>query len=322
MEREAWRGQRRFSPPARHRTITKEYIDLNFLIFLAALSMAVLAFEFASAGATALSTFGRNQRLDGAYVAGADLVPIRRSTWNALLLAALPGRFDPSEAKNSVDVVSMLRRAGYPYDTPGEFYAVAMRTFSMFLAIGGMLAGLLFFMDMPMAAAPVAALFVFLGLRRPYVNLKMLAKKRAEAMRNNMLIGLSVLHALLSSGTGVQEALRRVSGVGGPFCNLLALLVARMEVEDFGKAVETTGAHLPDPRDLEANLFLRDVEDFFVNNRPILSSIKALREAIHRSVVEATEARAALVRQRSGLFGILAVVGLIFSIVGPFLGKY
>ncbi|MBT3389711.1 MAG: hypothetical protein HN413_04810 [Chloroflexi bacterium] len=295
---------------------------MNFLIFLAALSMAVFAFELASAAAIALSTFGRDYRLDGAYVEGMDAAPMRRSTWNALLIAVFPARFDPAEARNKLDVVSMLRRAGYPYDTPGEFYAVAMRTFSIFLAVGGLLAGALFFMDMPMAAAPVAAVFVFLGLRRPYVHLRMLAKQRAEAMRNNMLIGLSVLHALLSSGTGVQEALRRVSGVGGPFCNLLALLVARMEVEDFSKAVQTTAAHLPDPKDLEANLFLRDVEDFFVNNRPILSSIKALREAIHRSVVEATEARAALVRQRSGLFGILSVVGLIFSIVGPFLGRY
>ena len=33
-----------------------------------------------------------------------------------------------------------------------------------------------------------------------------------------------------------------------------------------------------------------------------------------------TEARAALVRQRSGLFGVLAVVGLVLAIIAPFMG--
>jgi hypothetical protein len=106
--------------------------------------------------------------------------------------------------------------------------------------------------------------------------------------------------------------------VGGPFCNLLGLLVARMEVEDFGKAIEVTRAHLPDTCDVEANLFLRDIQDFFANNGPVLSSVLGLQEAVHRSVIELTEARAALVRQRSGLFGVLAVVGLILAIIAPF----
>jgi len=130
----------------------------------------------------------------------------------------------------------------------------------------------------------------------------------------------SVLSSLLSSGVGVQEALRRASTVSGPFCNLLGLLVARMEVEEFTKAIEVTRAHLPDPNDVEANLFLRDIQDFFANNRPVLSSVQGLQESLHRSVVEATEARSALVRQRAGLFGVMAVLGLVLAIIAPFLG--
>jgi Flp pilus assembly protein TadB len=217
-------------------------------------------------------------------------------------------------------VISLLRRAGYPYDTPGEFYAAAIRDFSVYLAVGGMLAGALAAMKMVAFAPVIAPIFILLGLRQPYVRLKLLAKKRAEGLRNNMLIGLSVLSSLLSSGVGVQEALRRASTVGGPFCNLLGLLVARMEVEDFGKAIEVTRAHLPDPNDVEANLFLRDIYDFFANNRPVLSSVQGLQESVHRMVVEMTEARAALVRQRSGLFGVLAVVGLVLAIILPFMG--
>jgi hypothetical protein len=69
-------------------------------------------------------------------------------------------------------------------------------------------------------------------------------------------------------------------------------------------------------------LFLRDAEDFFVRNRPLLPGVQALQEAVGRNRVEATEARAGLVRQRSGLFGILAVVGLVVSILSPFAGVF
>jgi hypothetical protein len=289
---------------------------MTFLVFVGALSLSVLAFELLSVFQNAFSTFGGNRLLNSPSTTALR----RRSTWEALLVAILPGRFDPNQAKNMTDVISLLRRAGYPYDTPGDFFAAAIRDFSIFLAVGGLLAGALAGMQM-IAAAPVAALiFIFLGLRRPYVRLKSLARKRAESLRNNMLIGLSVLSSLLSSGVGVQEALRRASTVGGPFCNLLGLLVARMEVDDFTKAVEVARAHLPDPTDVEANLFLRDIYDFFVSNRPVLSSVQGLQESVHRTVVELTESRAALVRQRAGLFGVMAVMGLVLAIILPFMG--
>ena len=290
---------------------------MTILIFLGALAASVLTFEVLTALQKTFAVFGRNRL---ANLGDSSSTP-RHSTWEALLLAILPGRFDPQSAKNSADVISLLRRAGYPYDTPGEFYAAAMRDFSIFLLVGGLLAGALAALNMAVAAPFVALIFAFLGLRRPYVRIKTLAKKRAEAMRSNMLIGLSVLSALLSSGVGVQEALRRSASVGGPFCNLLGLLVARMEVDDFGKAIEVTRAHLPDASDIEVNLFLRDIYDFFANNRPVLSSVQGLQEAVHRSVVELTEAKAALVRHRAGLFGVLAVVGLILAILAPFMGS-
>lgn len=288
---------------------------MTFLTFLGALSLSVLTFEILSGFQNAFSAFGSNRLMNTTSSPAS-----RRTTWEALLVAILPGRFDPNNAKNTADVISLLRRAGYPYDTPGEFYAAAIRDFSLYLFVGGMLAGAMAAMGIIPAAPVIAMIFVFLGLRRPYVRLKSLARKRAEGLRNNMLIGLSVLSSLLASGVGVQEALRRASTVGGPFCNLLGLLVARMEVEDFTKAIEVTRAHLPDVTDVEANLFLRDIQDFFANNRPVLSSVQGLQESVHRAVVETTETRAALVRQRSGLFGVLAVLGLVLAIIAPFLG--
>ncbi len=71
---------------------------------------------------------------------------------------------------------------------------------------------------------------------------------------------------------------------------------------------------------IKSRLFLRDIYDFIANNCPVLSSVQGLQESVHRTVVEATEARAALVRQRAGLFGVLAVVGLVLAILAPFMG--
>ena len=291
---------------------------MTVFAFIGAISLSVFVFELGAALSGGLIRRNRLIRIE----AGQEVTSPRRTAWYALLVAIWPGRFDPTAAKDVANVVSLLRRSGYPYETPGEFYASAVRTFSMYLVVGGLLAGVMANLGMGIAGLALAAIFVFLGLRQPYARLKLQAKRRADAMRNNMLTGLAMLNSLLGSGVGVQEALRRTAGVGGPFCNLLGLLIARMEVDDFSKAIATTRAHLPDPGDVEANLFLRDVEDFFVHNRPLFSSIQSLQEAVHRNVVESTESRAALVRQRSGLFGILAVVGLLFSIVAPFAGLF
>ena len=295
---------------------------MHFLIFIGALALSVFTFELLSTVQQAAVSFGRKRTLTG-VTTGSTPVLERRSTWDALLLAVFPQRFDPNQAKNMVNVIDMLRRAGYPYDTPGEFYAASMRTFSIYLAIGGLMAGALVWLGMPVGAPVVAAVFIFLGLRRPYVRLKMLAKKRAETMRNNMLIGLSMMISILTAGLNVQDALRRASTVGGPFCNLLGLMAARLEVDVTSTAaIKTTEAHLPDPSDIEMNLFIRDIRDNFLTSRPILASLTALRESVHRMLIEATEARSAMVRQRAGLFGILSIMGLIFSLVAPFLGVF
>jgi hypothetical protein len=47
--------------------------------------------------------------------------------------------------------------------------------------------------------------------------------------------------------------------------------------------------------------------------------MRGSQEALHRTVVELTESRAALVRQRAGLFGVMAVMGLVLAIILLFL---
>ncbi|HEB64667.1 MAG TPA: hypothetical protein ENJ02_03900 [Chloroflexi bacterium] len=297
---------------------------MTFWIFLGALSASIFAYELGAGIQAAFSSFGRTGRLDDFVTddsTGRDLMP-RRSSLEAILITLLPERFDARKAGNRANVIDLLRRSGYLYDTPGDFYSASIRIFIRYLIIGGAFAAAMSVLDMGFAAAPMAGVFIFLGLRKPYTQLKVAAKKRAEAMRNNMLIGLSVLQSLLDSGVGVQDALRRTANVGGPFCNLLGLLVARMGIDDFDKALSTVRAHVPDPDDVELNLFLTDLEGYFKLSRPISESVRALRDAVHRQVVEDTEARAALVRQRSGLFGVLAVLGLVLSIIAPFMAAF
>ena len=294
------------------------------LVFFCSLALAVLVYEIAAWVQRIM--FGGSlttDRLGGARVAGVNNTPGQRNTWEAILVAIFPGRFDLSQIKDQGNVIALLRRSGYYYDTPGEFYAAAIRDFSQYLVVGALGAGVCVILGFPFSAPIIAALYLYLGLRRPYDRLKKAAKKRSDGMKNNMLIGLAVLESLLSVSVGVQDALRQASQIGGPFCNLLGLLVAQIESKGetaIVDAIEVTKSHLPDPNEIDANLFFQDVKDHFTNSRPILAGVKALRESVHREVVDDTEARAALVKQRSGLFGIFAVVGLVLAIILPYVG--
>lgn len=288
---------------------------MNAVVFIAALALAVIALEI---GTTLQARLVKSSKLDGASVAGAEMAP-RRTTWEALLVAVLPGRFDPNQEASKSNVIDLLRRAGYPYDTPGEYYASAIKYFTVYFIAGAITAGVVYLLGLGIAAPFLAGAFIFVGLTRPSANLRSLARKRAEATRSNMLVGLAVLESLLIAGVGQQDAMRFTSKVGGPFCNLLGFLVARLAIESPVKALETVRAHIPDPNDVDMQLFLRDVSDYYVNSRPLLGGISALRTSVHRNILESTERRAAVVLQRTSILGIFAIVGLIFSIILPFM---
>jgi hypothetical protein len=293
---------------------------MKLFAFVAALSVTILVHELIGLFQVLLSGRRSNVLLTPVVDDGFRLPTQRRHTiLHAILLTVLPKRFDPNIADTG-DVMALIRRSGYYYVNPGEFYAAAIRDFSQYLLIGGGLAVALVILDMPLAALPVLAVYLVLGLRRPYTRLKKIAKKRDAAMKNNMLLGLSVLESLLSVSTGAQQAFTQTAQIGGPFCNLLALLSAQMTKQTPEDAIEVVKAHLPDPRDVEANLFLADVLAYFKESRRILSGISALRHSVHRLVLDATEERAALVRQRANLFGILSILGLLFALILPYMG--
>lgn len=293
---------------------------MNFFIFVAALFFTVATHELIGMFQVLIS--GRRTKvIHFAVVEDGINLPAQRqrTTVEAILLAVLPKRFDPNVAKTT-DIMDLLRRSGYYYANPGEFFAAAIRDFSQYLLIGAGLAVALVILDMPIAAIPILTIYIFLGLRRPYTRLKKIARKREDAMKNNMLLGLSVLESLLSVSTSAQQAFTQTAQIGGPFCNLLALLSAQISKLPPEDAVAVVKAHLPNPRDVEANLFLNDVLAYFKESRRILSGVSALRHSVHRLVLDATEERAALVRQRANLFGIFSIVGLLFALILPYMG--
>ena len=289
------------------------------LVFVGSVGAALAAFEIMNA--LIEPAIGRNRL--GLYGAlEQDGASRKRSSLDAVLLALWPERFDPAHTRNLPDVIDMLRRAGYPYETPGEFYAAAIRDFILYLVVGAGLAAAMLIIGLGFAGPIVAAIFIFLGLRHPYARLKTLARIRAEGMVSNMLIGLTVMETLIASSLSVDEALRAVGSLGGPFCNLMALLLAQKNIKSSEEAIAVVEQHLPDPQNTEVQLFLRDIRMEFSQqgSGQLGESVRALRQSLHRSVVEATEMRAALVRQRAGLFGVLAVLGLVLTIVLPYLG--
>ncbi len=289
---------------------------MTVLAFIFALCASYVVFEILSRIVNAQSK--AVQRLDGGVHPVATLP--QRNALHALLIAAFPKYFDSQQA-DSNNVEDLLRRAGYPYDTPGEFYAASVRIFTQYLIVGVFLASALALAGAAFASPFIAAFYVYAGLRAPYSKLKRLARKRAEGMLNNMLIALTTLEALLAANSGVQEAMRRVAELGGPFCNLLQVLLHEMDINpaaDIVKSLDMTRQHLPDPNNVEVMLFLQDVENAWTKGFEILDSLRALRVSLHQQVVEGTEGRAAIVSQRSSLFGGLAVLGMVASLVLPY----
>ena len=286
--------------------------------FIGALALAVAVLEIGTGMQRGWSKqVGRLSR----GVVGEEEKEYRLSTWQALLIAVLPGRFDPNQqSSGQEDIASLIKRSGYLYDTPGDYYLDCIRTFTVYLIAGAVTAGAVYMLGLGVAAPFIAAFFIYLGLTRPRARLKAAIDARAEAMKKNMLPGLVLLECLLASSKTLENALKEVGKLGGPFCNLMLYFTVRLSRRvSAPQALEETRAHVPDPGDPEMQLFLKYISDFYEQSNPLLPAITSLRKAVYRNMVEDTQKRIALVMQRTSLFGIFAVVGLILSIILPFM---
>lgn len=284
-----------------------------------------LALSFLGAAAAAFGVFellerlpGRRRRgLPGPAAPDPELPAL--PAWAAVWAAVWPDRFSPRAARGRERVLDRLRRAGYPYPSLGAFYARAVMTFgkAVLAAAGFGAAWAMLGMDLRLFA-PFAAVVLLYALRRPEAELAEAMRRRAKAFRANAVVGLSAMHALLEAGLSPAEAMRRVGeAVGGPFCNWLGFLAARMEVEELEEALRRAEAHLPDPNDAEMRLFLQALRDHFQHGQPLAPAAADLREALRQALVEETIARASALRVQAAAWGVLAILGMMLTFFLP-----
>lgn len=274
---------------------------------LSALGLAVLGWEF----------FHARRRRWGLW----EAAPVggRAPLWAALLRALWPARFDPERL--NFDLAAELRRSGYLYPDPMAYQAAAVRDFGLMLAGGALVAGSLVLALGPAPGVPLGALVGGLvaayGLWRPRRRLARAARRRAEALPFSMLPALVVVLSLVRSGVGYQRALELVpeEGVFGWLIHRIFLPRLR-ETGRFDLAYQWALEHLPDPSDPHAVGFLRALR-LHHGGRPLDEPLEAVVRSLSRELVERTEARAAVIRRRAGLYGAFAVVGLVASVVLP-----
>lgn len=289
------------------------------IAFVGALALSLVAFEVANVLVSG-STVSRGRLLSATDFTRPE-TPTGLNTWQALVAALWPTRFHPAQAATRRNVVERLRRAGYPFATTGEFYAYAVRTFAIHAVAGILMAGALVANGGNiLIAVGIFLLLTWYGLRKPYRRLDRAVKERSEAMKFNMLPILASVHAYLRAGLGVQDALRSAWQLGGPFGNMLGFLLARMEIEPFPRALQNTKEHYPDPEDVIASRFFDAIEAYFMRNRPMLETVEALLDDLRDEHADAAAERVALTKRQAGLFGVLAVAGLVISLIWPALG--
>lgn len=286
------------------------------------------AIAFVGAAAVALGVYELLSRLRGRPIRRLPAAPAEPAwpemaslpAYAAPLATLLPDRFHPGYARGREGILDLLRRAGYPYPTLGAFYATAVLEFARtLLVVGAVAAALMLLGSGPVPILIMGTMLIARALRRPTAQLQQLVRNRAAAFRANAVVGLSALHALLEAGVSPTEAMRRVGEtVGGPFCNWLGFLSARMETEGhLEAALRTAEAHLPDPGDVEMRLLVQAVRDHFERGMPLAPAVGELREALRRAMVEETAARAARIRRQAGLAGFLANVGMVLAFILP-----
>jgi len=284
-----------------------------------------LALTFIGAAAAAFGAYellerlrpGRRMALRGPAAPDPELPQL--PAWAALWAALWPDRFAPSRARGRERILDLLRRAGYPYPSLGAYYANAILTFgkAALAAAAFGAAWVLLGMD-PLFFLPFAGAILLWALRAPEARLRRLIRRRAQAFRSNAMVGFAALGALLEAGVSPSEAMRRVGEtVGGPFCNWLGFLAARMEAEDLEEALRRAEAHLPDPADVEMRLFLQALRDHFHHGQPLAPAVSDLREALRQAMVEETAARASALKVQAVAWGVLAIMGMMLTFFLP-----
>jgi len=299
----------------------------NFFAFIFAVAMSVLVMEIFSPLIFGEKRSEAQERTDDVKVkddSNTETKIYKHNTLEALVLVFWPSRFDPNRASDRETVDGLLRRSGYYYSTVGEFYAAALRDFVLFLVVGVVMAGLMAMMKMAPLGLLMAALLIYNGLRWPYGRLKNIAKQRAEAVQNNMLIAMTIMESLSAVGKTAQEGAQCAAQLGGPFCAVLNSYLASlaMKPEDPDEAMEKAKSYLPDINNLDAVLFLDAIKDSEKARGRFLDIVHAARIEAQRKILNGSAARASSIQQKAVLYGFMSAVGMVATLVLPYVFSF
>jgi len=152
------------------------------------------------------------------------------------------------ERDRGEDLVERLRKTGWIYKSPEEYYARRVYLALIMLAIA-ILAGLVINLSFMMIAG-LATAAVFFGYTSPTRAVKKTIAKRRDQIRNEMGFGLEQIVNLLNAGVNLPQAMNHVRDFGlfGQVCERVSKEMSTQKTID--EVVEDAIKGVPAPNEL------------------------------------------------------------------------
>jgi hypothetical protein len=201
------------------------------------------------------------------------------SVAEAQVLSAMVADLGRTIGREKGDLDELLRKTGYIYQSPQEYYARRIYTSLITAVLGGVLG---YFLDLGfIITAAMATGGLFYGFSMPSRAVQKTIKKRRERIQDEMGFGLEQLVNLLNTGTSLSDSLSQMRDFGL-----------------FGKICDTVSSGLQTNKEIDS--IIHDV----INSVPAPSQLREFLGLIKQSQiggevqVHAMETMARMLRQR------------------------
>jgi hypothetical protein len=87
-------------------------------------------------------------------------------------------------------------------------------------------------------------------------------------------------------------------------------------------AMEDAKSYLPDPNNLDAILFLEAIKDSEKGRSRFLETVHVARIEAQRKILNTSAARASSIQQRAVIYGFMAAVGMVVTLVLPYVMSF
>lgn len=173
-----------------------------------------------------------------------------------------------------------IRKAGYPFPSVGDFYALKAFLAISFFFVG---IGINLLLGAPTCLLP-PLLLGLLGLFLPDIKLSRSMRRRRELLRTEMAFSLDRMALLAEAGLAIQVIFREISASpGGLFTRSLGRVIEDMDLGEHPReAFKKMKERLPDCDELDK--FIDRVLSSIERGAPIAQSLKALGETMRTKI--------------------------------------